>query len=114
MEGILGISLQRLIETILAILALVFFLIEKVSVLNLIVLLTVFVVVYLLIVVLLTLARRDGAMSSGNQVTLECVFGVLLLLYSIVALNGSSSNLVLAAYIMDLIVGVLFLIFALF
>lgn len=110
----MGISLQRLVETILAILALVFFLIEKVDILQLLVLLTLFVVVYLVIMVVLTLARRDGALNSNGQVTLECVFGVLLLLYGIVALNGSSKGLILGAHIMDVIVGVLFLLFALF
>lgn len=114
MDGYMGLSLQKIVETVLSILAMVFFLIEKQDALATFVLLTIMVVVYLLIVILLCLSRRDGMLASSGQMALECTFGVMLLLTCITAMRDSHSTLVLVGIIMDIIVGVLFLLFAMF
>lgn len=114
MDGVCGISLQRIVEVVLAIVAMVFFLIEKMRALDPVVLLSIMVVSYLVILVVLALARRDNMVGSAGQVGMETTFGVLLLFYNIAALDKSSEGLELAAYIMNVIVGVLFLLFALF
>lgn len=111
----MGMSLKRLIITILAVLSMVFFLIEKVSALELVCLLTIMVAVYLSIMLILGAARRSDSIGAGGLLTMDVTFGVLLLLYNIANLGqGGQSGLVLAATIMNVIVGSLLLIFAIF
>ena len=116
MDDIFGVSVKKIVETILAILAMVFFLIEKQKVLDptYYVLLSIMVAVYLMLVVILGLARRGDLIGAGGMAGIECTFGVLLLLFNIVALGLVSGGLLIAAAIMEIVVGALFLIFIVF
>jgi len=119
MDDILGISLRRFVVTILAILALIFLFIEKPSFEDsrIITIISLLVVVYLSLVVILSLARRSDFIGIGGQVSVECSFGVLMLVYNISAVyaySKSVSGLTLAALIMNLTVGALFILFSIF
>lgn len=118
-QEIIGISLKRIIETTLALLGMIFLLVEGHNALEQSTLLSIMVVVYLLIIVILNLANRNNTFGAGGLVAMECVFGVLLLMYNIQELGGkgrssSGSGLSTAAYIMEIVVGAMFLIFSLF
>lgn len=111
----MGMSLKRLIMTILAVMSMIFFLIEKVSALDVVCLLTIMVAVYLLIMLILGAARKSDSIGAGGQITLDVTFAVLLLLYNIPPLGrGGQSGLLLGATIMNIVVGSLLLIFAIF
>lgn len=113
MDSIFGLSMQKIVEALLGILAMVFFLIAGRNALDEAVLLSIIVAVYLIVVVLLTCARRDNMLNS-NVVGLECSLGVLLLLCNIALLKTSMTTLVLIGVIMEIVLGALFLIFAIF
>lgn len=114
MDDFMGVSSKKIIELVLAILALVFFAISTGVKFDVpLHVLTVVVVVYLALVVLMACARRE--IFGGGVSALECAAGLMLLVHSIVGLSGGSRDgLYLAAIIMDLILGVLFLIFVIY
>lgn len=118
MPTIGGLPLQLVVESILSILAMVFLLVAQVALLSGLMLLTIFVTIYLVIAVISSLVGR----ARGPVATLECVFGILLLLYNIPLLGGSESRypqemmsrendtgLQTAGYVMNIFVGALFM-----
>lgn len=114
MDDILGVSVKKFVEIILAILALVFLLIEKMPMgQNLI--LAIVAVVYLLIVVILALARRSDMFASAGMLSIEAAAGLLMVIwYTTALIAGGQSTLMIVAYVLDLIVGALFLMSSLF
>lgn len=115
MDDIFGLSWKKLLETVLAILALIFILIDGTqSVHSIIGLLAIMVVVYLCAVIILGIARRIDMIGAGSQIGMESSFGILLIIHTISTMSRSHNTLLTVALIMDLIVGILFLIFLIF
>ena len=113
MDDIMGVSVKKLAELVLAILALVFMLIAKSSVSREFMVLICIMVAYLGLLVLMACARRD--IMGGGNAAFECAAGLILLLTTITYLvGGGGEGLIIAAYICGLILGALFLIFNLF
>lgn len=103
-----GLPLQLIVEAILSILAMVFLLVDGIPASSQLVLLTIFVTIYLVFIVIWILVRSAGAISAA---TLECIFGVLLLLANIAAVSGGGSGLAVAGCIMNIFLGALFMVF---
>lgn len=116
MDDIFGLSWKKLLETVLAVLALIFILIDgKIAPNQQMGLLAILVVVYLSLVIILGIARRIDMLGAGGQIAMESAFGILLIIYTIVQMGeDKGGSLTIAALIMDLIVGIMFLIFIIF
>lgn len=116
MDDIMGVSIKRLVTSVMAILALVFILIDGSPKISTIVgLMMLMVVIYLVLVLILSFARRIDMVGAGGLIAIECTFGILLTVWMINALvEGNNTGLRTAAYVMDLIVGILFLLFIMF
>lgn len=111
----MGVSLKRIVVTVLAVLAMTFLLIDaKYGALSYPVLISIITVVYLGLVLVLGCARRGDMMGAGGQLGIECALGILLLLIEISTLESKNSGLTIAGLIMNIIVGALFLVFAMF
>lgn len=111
---VLGISWKKAVEFVLTLLAVIFFIVEKANMIEILPLLTIIVLVYLCLVIFCILNRRIDSFGLGSQIALESTLGVLLLLYSIAYLKEAKEGLMIAAVIMDIIVGAMFVIFIIF
>lgn len=111
----MGISLKRIIETILALCAMIFQIIEGVRATSDVLQLTIMVVAYLLLIILLSLIKR-GDLNSAGMAAIESTFGVVLLMFNIQSISSgyNPETLLLCAYIMNIVVGAMFLVFNLF
>lgn len=109
-----SISIMKIIEFILSILALVFLLIESVPIRDEVVILTIIAVCYLALVFIMSLLRRYEISSAGS-LAFECALGLLLLVFvSLQLSNGGQRGMTIAAYIIDMILAILFILTALF
>lgn len=124
MDDIMGISLKRLVATILAVLAMIFLLVDKHKATEPITLLSIMVATYLIITVILAVARKGDMIGASGSVGMECAFAILLFMFDIRQLgegrsfdgshDSSHGGLTTAALIMNIIVASIFAISALF
>lgn len=111
---VLGVSWKKAVEIVLTILAVIFFIVDKQNMTESLPLISIMVLVYLCLVIFCALNRRADSFGAGSQIALESVFGVILLWLSIQQIGKAKEGLDIAAVIMDMIVGAMFLLFTIF